>query len=101
MKRPLRLTGLAGDERDGIRGRRSDDRLTEVVEQREVLGPLPHEGDRVAIDVAKVCLGFLLLRESDRGWRDARLGDDVARRVGRQPLLIHRVLVIRRDADST
>ena len=57
---PLRLAGLAGDDRDGVRRRGTDDRLMEVVEEHEVLRPAPHERDRVAIDMGDVVSAFCI-----------------------------------------
>ncbi len=98
VQSPLRLARLPGDQRDGVRGRWPYDRLAEVVEQHELLRPRPHERDGVAVEVADIRLGFLLLRERDRCRRRAARGHDVAGPVRRQPLLIQRVPVIRRDA---
>ncbi len=48
---PLRLAGLTGNHRNRVRCRGADHRLMEVVEQREAVGILPQERDRVAVDM--------------------------------------------------
>ena len=94
VQSPLRLPGLPGDDRNRVRGRRPDDRLTEIVKKNEVLRPAPHERDRVAVDMADVDFGLLRLRQRDRGRRGADVRDNGARGVRRQTLLIHRIAVI-------
>ena len=80
---PLRLARLAGDDGDRVRRGRADDGLVEIVEQDEVLRPWPHERDGVAVEMAEVGLGLLLLRQGDRG-RPARRGFDDGAAGGRR-----------------
>ena len=64
------VADLARDHRDRIRGRRADGGLVHVVEQREAVGELPQERNRVAIEMRHHDLAFLLgLQRRRRGRR--------------------------------
>ena len=68
MLHPLRLTGLPSDHGNGVWGRRSYDRVKEVVEEGKSVGVVPQKGNGVAIYVRHYELAELLALKR----RDAR-----------------------------
>ena len=94
ISRPLRLAGLAGDDRDGVRRRRAGHRAEDVIEERERVRVLPQERNRVAVvvrhrqqpDVASAFRRELLAGErslASRRTRPSRRRSSFAATIGR------------------